>query len=223
MAAGLFGQTVPDSVLNKKPVSPDKVKRSDVLLIGFNSDRLLGLKKPVKQKWYGRGMDVSLMFDHPLVDGGRFSIAGGIGFATHNYYTNAFAVKIDSINKSTFVPEPDSSIRDKGKISVNYFDIPFELRYRSKPNTKGYSWKLFLGGRVGYLLDAHEKYFNAEGRKFKSYYYPHVSLFRYGVSARVGYGSVMLSAFYSISPFFEAPFALNRYNTLTIGLTIVPF
>lgn len=200
----------------------DKKPHQDMLLVDLNWDRLLGLNDPVKQKWYGRGVGVSLMYDYPLNKNGNVSVAIGGGFASHNYYTNALITKIDSSNVSYFMDVPDS-VRSRGKVSANFIDIPVELRFRTNEDKRGYRWKLAVGARLGYQLDVHEKIFDGTGRKYKTYYYPHTALFRYGPVVRVGYGSLMLTGFYSVSTFFEPGFGLNDLNGLTVGLTIAPF
>lgn len=193
-----------------------------MLLVDLNWDRLMGLQDPVKQKWYGRGVAVSLMYDYPLNKNGNVSVAFGAGFGSHNYYTNALVTKIDSLNVSYFKDIPDT-VKTGGKISANFVDIPLELRFRTNENSKGYRWKLAVGAKVGYQLDVHEKVFDAEGKKFKTYYYPHTALFRYGPVVRVGYGSIMLTGFYSVSTFFQDGFGLNDLNGLSLGVTITPF
>lgn len=205
------------SVIDPEPTGKP---HQDMLLVDLNWDYLLGLESPVKQEWYGRGISLAGMYDHPLNKDGNVSFAFGVGFSSHNYYTNALVLRTDSVSSFTAVPD---SIKSKGKLSVNYFDIPVEFRFRTNANDKGYRWKIALGGRVGYLLDAHEKTINAQDVKIKTYDYPHITQWRYGVVARVGYGSMMLSAFYSLSTFFETGKSLTDQNALSVGITIVPF
>lgn len=203
---------------------PAKKPHQDLLLIDLNWDRLVGLQPPMKEKWYGRGINVSLMYDYPFNKNGNVSGAIGAGFSSHNYYYNGTVQRFDVDGKSYsgFTPVPDT-LRDRGKISVNYVDVPIEIRFRSNKNSKGYRWKGAVGGRVGYLIQAHEKTIDPDGIKLKTYDYPHISKIRYGVTARVGYGSIMLYGFYSLSTFFEQSNSFQRQNALSIGVSIVPF
>lgn len=199
-----------------------KRPHQDMLLVDFNWDHLLGLPSSVKQEWFGRGIGVATMYDYPFNKNGNVSLGFGVGFTSHNYYTNALVMKIDSVDQSGFFAVPDS-VKSKGKLSVNYVDVPLELRFRTNENEKGHRWKMAVGGKVGYLIDAHEKTIDSEDIKIKTYNYPHISQIRYGVSARVGYGSVMLYGFYSLSTFFETGKSLGDQNALSIGITILPF
>jgi len=205
----------PKTVTGKKP-------HLDMLLVDLNWDRLIGMNPSADQKWYGRGIAVNLMYDHPLQRDGRVSFAIGGGFTSHNYYSNALVLKSGGTQKVKFIKQP-SSIKDKGKISVNYVDVPFEFRFRTAEDNREHRWKLGVGAKVGYLINVHEKNINDDGRKSKLYHYPHVAKFRYGPTLRVGYGAVMLTGYYSLSTFFQPDKAINDINAFSLGLTISPF
>jgi hypothetical protein len=210
-----------DSVDNSEE---GKKLHQDMFMVDLNWDYMLGLPAGVTQKWYGRGISLGLLYDYPFTKSGSVSGAVGAGFASHNYYMNALVNRyvVDEVNYSEFMPVGDT-IMKRGKMSVNYVDIPFELRFRLKEHASGMRWKFAVGGKVGYLINAHEKVINAENRKFKTYFYPDITQWRYGVSARAGYGSIMVSAFYSLSPFFEGANSVSQQNSLTLGISIVPF
>lgn len=201
--------------LGKKP-------HLDMLLVDLNWDYLIGLQNPVRQKWYGRGIAVSLMYDYPIKSNGQISFAIGGGFCSHNYYTNALIKKSGTSELADFQIQP-SSIKERGKVSVNYVDVPFEFRFRTLEDDREHRWKLAVGGRVGYLLNVHETIKDVNGFKTKLYFYPHVSKFRYGPTVRFGYGAVMLTGFYSLSTFFQTGKSVDTHNALSIGLTISPF
>ncbi|HAQ71528.1 MAG TPA: hypothetical protein DCR48_11195 [Flavobacteriales bacterium] len=205
-------------------VEEDKVKHQDLFYIDLNWDRLLGVSAPIEQKWFGRGIGLGLLYDQPLNKNGNVSVAAGVGFTSHNYYMNSVATRFNGPNNGyTDFSIVGDSVYTRGKISVNYVDIPFELRFRLNPDKNGNRWKLALGGKVGYKIQAHEKIINNQDIKIKTYDYPHITRLRYGLSGRVGYGSIMLSAFYSLTPFFDENHSINQYNTFTLGVTIVPF
>lgn len=223
-------QSLAQSDATETPAAKDSVEQEskkphqDLMYIDLTWERLLGMPNGVQQKWYGRGINFGLLYDYPLNKNGNVSAAIGLGFQSHNYYLNSVVSRYDSggVNYSEFRVVGDT-ILDRGKISVNYVDIPIEVRFRTNENSKGYRWKFAVGGKVGYLLQAHEKLIDNQGIKIKTYDYPHITQWRYGVSARVGYGSLMLSAFYSLTPFFEPNNSTTQQNALTIGLSIVPF
>ncbi len=202
----------------------DKAKRQDLFYIDLNWDRLLGINAPIEQKWFGRGISLGLLYDQPFNKNGNVSGAIGVGFTSHNYYMNGLATRFPGPdNGYTDFSIVGDSIYSRGKISANYVDIPVEFRFRTNPDRHGNRWKLAVGGKVGYKIQVHEKIINDQDIKIKTYDYPHVTRLRYGLSGRVGYGSIMLSAFYSLTPFFDENHSVNQYNTFTLGVTIVPF
>lgn len=200
------------------------VPHLDLMLIDLNWDYLIGNNKSLKQKWYGRGINVSLLYDHPFQKEGKVSGAFGVGFASHNYYLNSLVTRVDTalVSTSDFTQVPDSIIKSN-KLSVNYVDIPVELRFRSAPNEEGNRWKFAVGAKVGYRLQVHEKTIDAQDVKIKTFAYPHITKWRYGATFRGGYGSVMFHAFYSISTLFEEQNTVTPYNALQLGVTITPF
>ncbi|MEZ4721467.1 MAG: outer membrane beta-barrel protein [Flavobacteriales bacterium] len=224
VAIGVFalGQDTLNIERSSSEKSDDKKPHQDMMLVDFNWDRLLGLNGPVKQKWYGRGISVALMYDYPLNRNGNYSIAIGGGFTSHNYYTNALVVKNAALDVAEFQAQP-STIKDKGKISLNYLDVPVELRFRTNEDSREHRWKVAVGGRVGYRINVHEKIIDNNDFKTKLYYYPHTALFRYGPTLRFGYGAVMLTGYYSLSTFFQTGKGMKDMNALSIGLTISPF
>lgn len=208
--------------VKSEPSKVGKKPHLDMLLVDLNWDRLIGVNSAVNQKWFGRGISVSLMYDYPLQRDGRVSFAAGGAFTSHNYYTDGLVQKSGGTELVKFTKQP-SSIKDRGKISVNYVDVPLEFRFRTAEDKREHRWKLGVGARVGYLIQVHEKTFDNNDRKSKLYHYPHVAKFRYGPTVRFGYGAVMLTGYYSLSTFFQEGKSVNDINAFSVGLTISPF
>lgn len=203
----------------------NKKKRQDLFFIDLNWDYMLGMPSIVTQKYWGRGVNLGLMFDQPINKNNNFSVGIGVGFQTHNYYTDAtIATYTDSTGALTSEwIVPGGIVKEKGKISLNYVDVPFELRFRTNPDKKDFRWKFAVGAKVGYLVQVHEKIIDNKGIKVKYYNYPTINKWRYGVTARVGYGSVALSGFYSLSNLFDDRTLTGPQNAFSLGITLVPF
>lgn len=208
-----------------KPLDQDlDRKRQDFAYFDFNWDRLLNLEGGVEQKWFGRGVSFGGMYDLAFNEGGNFSLGVGLGFTSNNYYTNARISTFDSagVSYSRFEVVGDT-LRRRGKLSLNYVELPIEFRFRTKENDRGHRWKLAVGAKVGYLVQSHEKFFDGNDDKIKLYDYPNFTELRYGLTGRVGYGSVMISAFYGLTPLFESTTSSNNINQLSIGISIIPY
>lgn len=199
-------------------------KHQDLFYVDLTWDYLLGLPEGVEQKWYGRGVNLGLVYDQPFTKDGMVSGAIGAGFASHNYYLNALVNRFDSAGSSySKFQVASDSVLSRGKISLNYVDVPFELRFRTKPNKEGIRWKFAVGGKVGYLVNVHEKIIDAQDIKIKTYNYPNIAQVRYGVSARVAYGAIGVSAFYSLSPLFNAGSSVGQQNSFAVAISLIPF
>jgi len=211
-----MNNTPKDSVSNK-----NLKKRQDMLFIDLTWDYLIGMPSTVTQKWYGRGINAGLMYDQPLNNNNTVSLGIGAAIQSHNYYTDAVIIR-DSANISRFfVPGPTT--KSRGKLVVNYVDVPFELRFRTKPNSKDLRWKFAFGGKFGYRINVYEKIIDDEDIKIKYYDYPNIAQWRYGVTTRIGYGAVMFSGFYSLSTLFTPNNSDGNINALSLGISIVPF
>jgi hypothetical protein len=192
-----------DFIALKKDIN----KAKDRLVLDFSYDMLLNLPDSIKTSGFSRGFNAYFTYDMVLGKS-RFSIAPGIGIGNNNYFMK-YAVSSDSIG-THFNKFSDGVDVKKSKIALSYIDIPLELRFRSKPNKKGSSWKLAAGIKAGMMIQNKWKYkgddpYITDGGtvKFKKFDIENINKFRYGVMVRGGYGIVNLFAYYSLSDVFN--------------------
>ena len=201
-------------------------EREDQIIFDINHDRLLNMGDDVEQKIWSRGINIYLMYDIPIANE-NFSFGIGAGFSSSNYFTNAGVQTsvIDSTTNQTFssfVPFDDDLDYKRNKLSVNYLDIPVEFRVRTNENAKGNRFKLALGAKLGRTVNVHDKFIADNGDKFKTYIFPNVRDWRYGVTGRIGYGKVTLSGFYSLVSLFDTN-AGEDVTPISVGISIIPF
>lgn len=211
----IFAQADDNSAL--KAPSP----RQDRLMVDLFHDDWLNKPDSLKTKWYSYGVAVSLMYDYPLGKS-NFSVAGGADIASHNVRNNAkLTEQFDSAAAepySVFIPYTIKY--KKNKLSTNYADAVAELRFRTKPDKRGYSWKFSLGGRYGYLVNVHDAFKDASG-KYKTYIFPNITQQRYGAHFRLGYGKVALFGFYSLTDLFEKKKGIGLVP-FSVGVSVMP-
>ena len=176
------------------------------------------------------GVTTALFWDKPM---GRspISVALGFGFSSFNIHSRS-SLTVDAVSGgSIFKKLPDSIDISRNKISLNYLEIPLEIRFRTRPNTKNQSFKLALGFKAGYLIQSHTKYKGddlntkmVDKIKVKYFDLPNLSSWRYGITARIGYGMFNLYGFYSLQGLFTktAPGQPNSQG-LTIGIALTPY
>lgn len=196
-------------------------KHQDHLLIDFGYETFSGRPNNTSFEWYNNGLNIQLFYDKLFGKSG-FSGAVGIGFSTQSYYSNK-QIRRDttlSYQYSNWVnPE---SLYEKNKVSSSWVEVPIELRYRSKIDDWGYRWKLSIGGKIGYLIDTHDKLVDLNGVKFKTYYFPDMNNIRAGIVARAGYGKVNFTTFFSLTEFF-VPGRGPEMKQISIAISLVPF
>ena len=166
------------------------------------------------------------MYDVVIKDS-PVSIAPGFGVASDHFSHNSQVVFTDS--STNFVPFVDSIGFKKSKLGLTYLDIPFELRFRGKPNKNNMQWKLGFGFKFGFVVGSKWKYKGPEYRdirndtdgtiKFKEHGIPNLERFRYGATARGGYGPFNLHFYYSLSKIFKDGKSVDM-QPITFGISI---
>jgi len=181
----------------------------DRFAINLNADNFYEKPDTLATKWYSRGMEVYLYYDRPFTQHSPFSIAPGIGIGASNYFINSF-ITIDTNGISNFTQIPNSLNYKKFKLSTLHADLPIELRFRTKPDHNGNSFKLGFGIKVGYLLGNHTKYKGEDLYNVtpglttrKELGLKNMSQWRYGVTTRIGYGIFNVVGYYGLSPVFQ--------------------
>lgn len=188
-----FAQTA-DSI---NEVQPKKIADAkDHIVVDFSYDGYLNLPQGISQKPYSLGGNAYIMWDYPF-GYGPFSFAIGAGFSTHDVHTNGrITYSIDG-KYTTFVPI--TTKYSTNKFSCNYIDVPIELRIRTRGEK---SFKVTVGGKVGYAYNVHTKFADADG-KIKVYRIKNIDPLRYGVTFRIGYNKFNLQGFYALSELFK--------------------
>lgn len=220
MSLSIYAQDTPVEESEPQKKSPAK----DRLMIGMTLDNWLNAPSYIKNKIYSPGFNAAVMYDLPFGKS-TFSLAGGVGFSSFNAHSNGrlFYV-LDStgtVAETNLVEIPDSVDFKKNKLSLNFVEIPVELRFRSKPDKSFRRFTVSAGFKIGILVQSHTKY-KDDGIKLKTYYIPNLENFRYGPTFRIGYGKVSLFGFYSLTNVFKDGKG-TELTPISAGIMIVPY
>lgn len=167
----------------------------DRIIVDFNFDSFTHLPKGIAQKGYSLGGNVFLMWDYPF-GYGPLSVAFGAGFSTHDVHTNGKIIYSIDGKYTSF--EPITTKFNTNKLSLNYIEVPVELRIRTRGN---HNFKLSIGVKGGYAYNVHTKFEDADG-KIKVYKIKNINPWRYGAVFRIGYDRYNIQAFYALSELF---------------------
>lgn len=197
----------------------------DQIVLDLNYDYWLNIPKGIKTSIFTLSSNIHVIF--PIV--GKHSnlcFAAGIGLGTYNIKSNAQLLDTNDVTFYSIIP--DTVEFKRNKLALSYVDVPLEFRFRTNPNSKGRSFKIYLGVKAGILLSSHTKYKGDDFRdtddyvKYKYFNVKNLTPFRYGVTAKVGYGKFMINCFYSLSGLLDKDKG-PEITPISIGFTINPF
>jgi Outer membrane protein beta-barrel domain len=196
----------------------------DQIIFDLNYNYWIDNESVSDQKWNSYGCGIYAMYNL-LGKNSNICFSSGFGLSMENI--NMGTQPIDSAGKTLFYNIPSNIDYQKNKISLTYVDIPLEIRIRTNPNKKRKSFKIYFGGKFGYLINNHIKYIGEDfttGKwiKYKTYNLPNIDPFRYGLTARLGFGKLNLSGYYALNTLFNKNKS-NEIYPLNIGISLFLF
>jgi hypothetical protein len=150
-----------------------------------------------------------------------FDAAGNTRFVDFGHYL----YDSDSLGQ----PNWSSSLNaKKSMLAMTYIDVPLELRFSTKPDDPARSFKIAIGGRVGYLLNASTKMkYKEDGelKKLQNHQDFNLTRLRYGAHMKIFIGNFALFGYYNLTPLFKenkGPAATDA-QTYTVGFALHSF
>ncbi|MFP4288699.1 MAG: outer membrane beta-barrel protein [Bacteroidales bacterium] len=219
----LFFLTLSSSLTYSQDIIP--MKATDRFMIGLFTDVWSDLPSGMDTKVINRGISIDMMQDFPLGNS-NFSLGLGLGYMGQNLYSDNYLYTLFEGNYD-FVEIDEEVVVEKSKLSLNYLQVPFEVRFRTRNLPE--NLRIHLGARAGLLINAHNKYLGGdlEGlsdkeRKFKESKLGNVEQFNFGLLARVGYSRFNVFAYMPLMAVFEDNNAEDA-SFLSVGLTFIVF
>ncbi|MFZ6051979.1 porin family protein [Halocola ammonii] len=176
----------------------DEVDKDNFTIDLYTSHWLEGPEE-LKMRGYSLGFNFAFMKEYAFTEKSPFRFAWGVGFASHNVHNNGRFVHNEEDDFTEFQTFPASEEVEKNKLSMNYIEVPIELRFRTRNDAK---FRIYAGFKGGVLVNVHSKTVY-EDRTIKQKGFENTATFRYGPTARIGFKKVSLFAFYSLSEVFE--------------------
>jgi hypothetical protein len=203
-----------------------KMRPADRFIFGIFTDIWSGLPGDLKQQSINRGVNIEYLQDFPMGTT-NFSLAAGLGFTGHNMYSDHIYYDEARTGNHEFIPVADvySSDYRNNKISLNYLNVPLELRYRSRnlPQT----FRIHAGIRAGWLVSGHTKYVGEiipGGRQTlqKEKKLSNVENFLIGFQGKMGYGRYNLNTYLSLTDIFTDNNASGA-SVFSLGISFILF
>lgn len=170
-------------------------------------------------------------------EGSGFTFNPGIGIATDKLEfkgnKNLFINPTLGAESSSLLNLSDvygsTAVINKNNFSANYFEVPLDIRYHLNKSNYSRSFRFTLGGKVGFLYNAHTKiaYETAAvgSKKIKDSQNFGLEKFRYAVSFKAGTPGFYMWMNYYINSMFQpgrGPFATEA-TPLTFGIAFTVF
>lgn len=192
---------------------------SDALILNLNTDIWQKVPDSISSRAINQGVSVAGMYNIHMGQG-NFSFALGLGVSSHNFYSNGI-LGLDSVKKSEFMP---THISYKiNKLSLTYFDIPVEFRFKTASK-----FRFAVGFKFGFTMDVHTKYkgtdlSDGDGLVLvKTKKIANIENMNYTLTARIGYKWAIINASYSLNSIFKKDMGPQMFP-ISIGLTAIPF
>ncbi|MCX6258338.1 MAG: porin family protein [Bacteroidia bacterium] len=164
-----------------------------------------------------------LQYSIPLVKN-NFGIVTGLGLEWNNY---SFDNNISLVpNTKTVMTTNDTLNYSKNKFRTTYLTLPIMLEYQTSSGSDNKKFFIGAGLLCGLKLGSSTKQEwgsgNTEHELIVSDDY-NLNTFRYGLTARIGYGHWGLFANYNITPLFKSSALPDNLYPLTIGIKVINF
>lgn len=210
-------------------IAQDRIplRPKDRLIIGVFTDMWSDLPSNMDTRTINRGVSIDYVQEFPL-GASNFSVAAGLGFASHNLYSDNFYMRNFDNNRFDFMPIEDVEgdvDYSNNKLSLNYLNVPLEVRFRTRNTPK--TFRIHAGVKAGLLVNAHTKYVgesapNDRDTKLKEGKLDNIETFMLGFHGRIGYGRVNLNTFISLTDIFEGNNAQSS-GFMSLGLSFIIF
>lgn len=188
-----------------------------------------------------RGINISMMQDFRLGNS-PFSVATGLGFSSHNLYSDHL-YEFTASTFSSALPQPGTfdfhKFNDswgelkKNKLSLNYLNVPLEIRYRNANLPK--TFRIYAGVRLGYLVNAHTKthVVNEDDNgndlsqnewKYKELKLGNLEKFQVGITGKIGYGRLNLYGYLPLTEIFKDNYSAELgMKPVSVGITFIVY
>jgi hypothetical protein len=192
----------------------------DRLVLEVNHTGWLGVPNNLREKIFSGGVNFMLFFDHPMGTS-HFSFAWGGSISSYNIhgpidivYTTDSASRTVQYSALTY----RNASYDINRIGLKIIEAPVEFRFRTWTD---YQFKLSLGFKIGYVVQSFRKIYDSNG-KVKIYDIAGINPWRYGITLRMGWEQLHLTAFYSLSEFFASGKGTPGVIPFSVGFAYTP-
>ena len=203
-------------------------RANDHFLMQFGYTAWANRPDTIHTTGFPRTFNMYFMFDFPFKSNPKISAAIGAGVGTDNiFFEKTYIGLKESTPTLRFQDLSDTTHFKKYKLATTILEAPLELRYSSNPETPNKSFKVALGLKAGFLVQAHTKgktWQSSSGATLITYTEKQIDKHyfnssRFAGTARIGYGVFSVFATYQINAPFKEGLGPD-VHPFTLGLTL---
>lgn len=196
----------------------------DYVMLQFGYDGWLNAPDSLNiGKGFNRSFNAYLCYDFPIKNS-NLSFAAGAGISTSNiYFKDQNVVVSDSFTQIHFVPSDSNGYWKKYKLSLNYLEAPFEIRYFGNKENRNKGFKAALGMKVGALVNTHTKgkrIYNSKPIIEKESTKRYIETYRFSATARIGWGNITLYGQYGLNGLFRVNNGPENVRPYSFGICV---
>lgn len=217
LSISVFSQ---EKIVETKAV--DSLYREDQFYLNFTYNNLQNLKG-LKQNKFSSGFCVGFLRDFPINKSRTFALAAGLGYSLNIYNSNLYIYKTTNADGS-LANNYDFLSSDiyysKNKFTLQYIDLPLEIRWRSSTPDSHIFWRIYTGLKLSYLISDRYKFVN--DLQYNIYKKNNdLNKLQSGLYIAVGRNTWNFYAYYGLNSLFKSA-EINgekiKMNTFNIGL-----
>lgn len=171
----------------------------DQFYIGLGFNFLLDRPTDVNQRSLSYNLQTGFIKDIPLNSERNFGLGLGIGYAVNSYYTNLIAE--ESTNGITYEIRGADEFK-RSKFETHVVEFPLELRWRTSTAEEYKFWRVYAGGKLGYVFSGRSRLVPLEASS-EGFSNPDIQKLQYGLMLSFGYNTWNIQAYYTLNPLLE--------------------
>ena len=197
-----------------KPQVVDSLYREDQFYLNFSFNNLQKSPSGLKQNKISPMVAFGFLRDMPINKNRTWSFAAGLGYSLNVLNDNLF---IDNSSGNMSYQVNTQISYDKNKLTLQYIDLPIEIRWRTSTFDSHEFWRIYTGMKLSYLV--YNKYsFVSETERLSITKNSDLNRIQYGVYIAMGRNTWNFYAYYGLNPLFKSasiggePIKMNSFN-----------
>lgn len=202
----------------------DSLYREDQFYVNLTYNSYKNAPKDLSQSKFSSGFAAGFLRDMPINKNRTWAIAAGLGYSLSIINNNVLYYKADAdIPRDLYVIIPNDFTYSKNRWTLQYIDLPIEIRWRNSTFQSHKFWRIYSGFKVSYLVGSRYK-FVADTDNLTTKNIPNLNKLQYGCYLAVGWNTWNVYAYYGLNSIIKptiSDFDENttiKMNTLNIGL-----